>query len=123
MEKGITEGKSGSVRYWRGILLQENGTDETEVTDSPESVTHEEDAKKVSSNPVRAVPSVPSTSKEKILGMPVFDVISIWNKAGKPIIHLCRKNCFDLEKLLNSPDTSDEDLRRVREWLDNQSGV
>ena len=124
MERGITEGKSGNIRYWRGIGLSE-GQEENEGQEGqegrffPESPIREEIHRKVYGKSVCAVPSVPDAIKEKILSKPVSEVIAVWAKAGKPIIHLGPgRNCLDLEKFLGGPVT-EEDLKVVKGWVDS----
>ncbi|MBA7622310.1 hypothetical protein ES703_29685 [subsurface metagenome] len=133
MERGITEGKSGSVRYWRGITLVEGkeegqmGQEEKEgqlgreMTFPQESPIREEIQGKVPGNWSPAVPNVPDDVQENLLGMPVLKIVDIWTKAGKPIIHLGPgRNCLDLEKFLGGPAT-EEDLKAVREWMERKA--
>lgn len=72
MERGIGEGKSGSIRYWRGITLIEEGQlgqEEKvghlgqEMTFFQESPLREESLGKVPGNHSPAVPSVPPDAK------------------------------------------------------------
>ena len=74
MERGIGEGKSGSVRYWRGISLVEEGQlgqEEKEgqlgqkTTFFQESLLREESLREVPGNHSPAVPSVPSDTKKE----------------------------------------------------------
>jgi hypothetical protein len=60
-----------------------------------------------------------SNNGESILGMSFEEVLRIWVREGKPIIHLrAGENCFDLEKLLSCPDVMEEHLLGVKRWLD-----
>lgn len=64
MERGITEGKSGSVRYWRGIGLSEGqeekqGQGGQERRFSPENHIREEIHRKVLEKSASPVPDVP----------------------------------------------------------------
>jgi len=48
-------------------------------------------------------------------------VISIWEGAGKPIIHLGPgENCLDLEKLLSHRDINERHLTAISEWLEKR---
>jgi len=79
MERGITESKSMSIRYWRGIGLSE-GQEENEGQKGqkgqkgqerrffPESPIREEIQGKISGKSVCAVPSVPGNTKRGELG-------------------------------------------------------
>ena len=125
MERGITDGKSGSIRYWRGIGLsegqeQKEGHLGQEMTIFPENHIREKIHEKVQGKPVPAVPSVPEDVKENILGKPIPEVIVAWTKAGKPLIHLGPgRNCLDLENFLGGPAT-EEDLKAVRGWMERR---
>ncbi|MBA7637602.1 hypothetical protein ES703_45248 [subsurface metagenome] len=61
MERGITEGKSGSIRYWRGICLSEGqvGQEGQQVTIFPKNHIREEIQGKVTGKSIVAVPDVP----------------------------------------------------------------
>lgn len=55
------------------------------------------------------------------LGMTVEQALSIWEKAGKPIVHLGPgENCLDLEKLLSHRDIDERHQAAVREWLERR---
>ncbi|MBI4186288.1 MAG: DUF3854 domain-containing protein [Chloroflexi bacterium] len=55
------------------------------------------------------------------LGMTVEDALSIWQEAGRPIIHLGPgENCFDLERMLSSGAINERHLTTVREWLEER---
>jgi hypothetical protein len=55
------------------------------------------------------------------LGMTVGQVLSIWEEAGKPIIHLGPgENCFGLEKLLSHRDINERHLEAVKHWLEER---
>ena len=44
--------------------------------------------------------------------------IAIWDKQGRPVIHLdSRENCLDLAKLLEQSEIKPEHLLAIREWL------
>ena len=59
--------------------------------------------------------------RKKKLGMTVGQALSIWEEAGKPIIHLGPgENCFGLEKLLSHRDINERHLAAVREWLEER---
>jgi putative DNA primase/helicase len=69
MERGITEGKSGSIRYWRGIGLsegqeQKEGHLGQEMTIFPENHIREEIHRKVLGKSVCSVPNVPDNTSE-----------------------------------------------------------
>jgi hypothetical protein len=53
-----------------------------------------------------------------ILGMTLKQAIAIWERKGRPVIHLGPgENCLDLERLLRHPDVNQRHLAAVREWL------
>jgi len=53
------------------------------------------------------------------LGMTTEKVLAIWDKQGKPVIHLGpSENCHDLAKLLEQGDIKSEHLSAIREWLE-----
>jgi hypothetical protein len=53
--------------------------------------------------------------------MTVEQALSIWEEAGKPIIHLGPgENCLGLDKLLNHRDINERHLVAVREWLEER---
>jgi hypothetical protein len=55
------------------------------------------------------------------LGMTIGQALSIWEEAGKPIIHLGPgENCFGLEKLLSHRDINERHLAAVRQWLEER---
>jgi hypothetical protein len=55
------------------------------------------------------------------LGMTVGQALSIWEEAGKPIIHLGPgENCFGLEKLLSHRDINERHLEAVKHWLEER---
>ncbi len=55
------------------------------------------------------------------LGMTVEDALSIWQEAGRPIIHLGPgENCFDLERLLSNGEINERHMATVREWLEER---
>jgi hypothetical protein len=52
------------------------------------------------------------------LGMTIGQVLGIWEKEGKPIIHLGPgENCFDLEKLFSHRDINERHIAAVNTWL------
>ncbi len=52
------------------------------------------------------------------LGMTKEQAIAIWDKQGRPVIHLGPgENCQDLVKLLEQRDIKPEHLSAIREWL------
>jgi hypothetical protein len=54
------------------------------------------------------------------LGMPMQDVVKLWQSVGAPIIHLGPgENCEDLETLLSNHDISIKYIEAVRLWLTN----
>jgi len=58
----------------------------------------------------------------QLLGMTKEQAIAIWDKQGRPVIHLGPgENCFDLEKLLSNPDVLDRHLEAVRTWLEKRT--
>jgi P4 family phage/plasmid primase-like protien len=70
MERGISEGKSGSVRYWRGIGLLESQEGEEgqlgrEMTFFPENHVREKKQGKVLEKSVPTVPNVPNDIKNR----------------------------------------------------------
>ena len=77
MERGITEAKSGSIRYWRGIGLskeqEENaGQEGQEMTISPENHIREKIQEKVLGKSVCAVPNVPDKRGELAENIPDY---------------------------------------------------
>jgi len=55
------------------------------------------------------------------VGMTVGQALSIWEEAGKPIIHLGPgENCFGLEKLLSHRDINERHLEAVKHWLEER---
>jgi signal recognition particle GTPase len=53
--------------------------------------------------------------------MTVGQALSIWEEAGKPIIHLGPgENCFGLEKLLSHRDINERHLEAVKHWLEER---
>lgn len=90
MERGITEGKSMSVRYWRGIGLLEGqeGQEGQERPIFPENPIREEMHGRVLGKSVCAVPNVPNDTKTGELAKntpdypttacPVCDSIDYW---------------------------------------------
>ena len=58
---------------------------------------------------------------EEQLGMTIKEVLSIWEEAGKPVIHLgSGENCFDLEKLFGHRDINERHLVAVKQWLEER---
>jgi len=58
---------------------------------------------------------------EEKIGMTVEQALSIWEEAGKPVIHLGPgENCFGLDKLLSHRDINERHLVTVREWLEER---
>ncbi|MBM4341691.1 MAG: hypothetical protein FJ110_19370 [Deltaproteobacteria bacterium] len=56
------------------------------------------------------------------LGMSVEQAIDVWEKAGKPVIHLYPgENCFGLDTLLSRNDILPRHLLAVRDWLSEQT--
>lgn len=55
----------------------------------------------------------------QILGMAKEQAIAIWDKQGRPVIHLGpSENCDDLAKLLAHKNIKLEHLSAIREWLE-----
>jgi hypothetical protein len=53
------------------------------------------------------------------LGMTTEKAIAIWDKQGRPVIHLGPgENCSDLAKLLNQREVKTEHMSAIREWLE-----
>jgi hypothetical protein len=49
--------------------------------------------------------------------------IAIWDKQGRPVIHLGPgENCHDLAKLLEQRDIKPQHLAAIREWLEKREG-
>ncbi|MFC1902348.1 hypothetical protein ACFLX3_05445 [Chloroflexota bacterium] len=58
-----------------------------------------------------------------VLGMPVEEVIELWQSVGAPIVHLGPGvDCLDLGKLLSRRDVSTEHLEVVKAWLKEHRG-
>ena len=58
---------------------------------------------------------------EEKLGMTVSQALSIWEAAGKPIIHLGPgENCFDLTKLLSNCDINERHIAAIKQWLEER---
>ena len=52
------------------------------------------------------------------LGMTIEEALAIWDKQGRPIIHLGPgENCSDLTKLLKQGQIKPEHLSAIRGWL------
>jgi hypothetical protein len=48
-------------------------------------------------------------------------VISIWEEAGRPVIHLGPgENCFGLDKLLSHRDINERHLVAIKNWLEER---
>lgn len=59
--------------------------------------------------------------REITLGMPLQNVIKLWQLAGAPMIHMGPgENCEDLNTLLSDPDTSTKHIEVIRKWLVQQ---
>lgn len=59
--------------------------------------------------------------REISLGMPMQDVVKLWQSAGAPLIHLGpRENCEDLKTLLSDHDISIKHIEAIRLWLVQQ---
>ena len=57
------------------------------------------------------------------LGMTKEQAIAIWDKQGRPVIHLGPgENCYDLTKLLAQRDIKLEHLSAIKEWLEKHQG-
>lgn len=55
------------------------------------------------------------------VGMPVEQAIDIWEKAGKPVIHLYPgESCYGLDTLLSHTDILPRHLLAVKDWLSGQ---
>jgi len=53
-----------------------------------------------------------------LLGMSIEQALGIWTGKGKPVVHFgSGENCFDLERLLSSPNVKPEYLSAVKSWL------
>ena len=58
------------------------------------------------------------------LGMPLQDVVKLWQSAGAPLIHLGPgENCEDLKTLLSDPDISTKRIEAIRMWLVQQPKI
>ncbi len=58
---------------------------------------------------------------EEQLGMTIKQALSIWEEAGRPIIHLGPgENCFGLEKLLSHREINERHLAAVKNWLEER---
>ncbi|MDD5501697.1 MAG: DUF3854 domain-containing protein, partial [Candidatus Omnitrophica bacterium] len=56
---------------------------------------------------------------EAFFNMTREQVISIWEEAGRPIIHLGPgENCFGLDKLLSHRDINERHLFAIKDWLE-----
>ena len=149
IEKEITEGRTGKIRFWHGIKLQTESdnddkgdktlphlvTEVTRVTENPEKSLIKEKQKKFIENPVMSCHLVTNVTNDGIpdnpdgvnghrataesLGMTIEQAIAIWDKQGRPIIHLGPgENCHDLLKLLGRRDIKPEHLSAIKEWLE-----
>ena len=59
----------------------------------------------------------------QILEMTKEQAVAIWDKQGRPIIHLSPgENCLDLAKLLEQREIKPEHLSAIKEWLENWGG-
>jgi len=57
------------------------------------------------------------------LGMTKEQAIAIWDKQGRPVIHLGpSENCLNLMKLLQQTDIKPQHLLAIREWLEKHRG-
>ncbi len=57
------------------------------------------------------------------LGMSKDKVIAMWDKQGRPVIHLSHgQNCFDLAELLEQRDIELSHLSAVARWLEKHRG-
>ena len=54
-----------------------------------------------------------------ILGMPVGEVLKIWETNGKPVIYLGPgESCPGIDKLLSKPGVQERHIKAIRQWLD-----
>ncbi len=61
----------------------------------------------------------PDQSIQKILGMTIEQALAVWDRQGRPVIHLGPgENCLGLEKLLGRSDIKPQHLSAIREWLE-----
>ena len=57
------------------------------------------------------------------LGVGVGQALAIWDKQGRPVIHLGPgENCLDLAKLLAQRDVKPQHLSAIRHWLQKHQG-
>jgi len=57
---------------------------------------------------------------DPILGMPVSEVLKIWETEGKPVIHLGPgESCPGIDKLLSNNNVSERHLKVIREWVND----
>lgn len=135
-EKGIGEGVSGKVRYWKGITSPiTDATDATDATDFPGSYIREGLQEKV---PGKSVPNVASVAKqgsfesttisketlshyEKVLKAPIIKILECWKQEGRPVIHLAAgTNCEALAALLDLEGVKDEHLEGIKKWFEER---
>jgi putative DNA primase/helicase len=58
------------------------------------------------------------------LGMTKKEALAIWDREGRPLIHLGPGvNCLDLRKLLSREDTPPEHFKAVKTWLEKHIAV
>lgn len=56
---------------------------------------------------------------QKILGMTKGQALAIWDKQGRPIIHLgSGETCHDLAKLLEQREIKPEHLSAIKGWIE-----
>ena len=83
--------------------------------DTCDASTHTEDKK----DSKKSTKLSPDQSVQEILGMTKEQAIAIWDKQGRPVIHLgLGENCLDLAKLLAQRDIRPQHLSAIREWLE-----
>ena len=97
------------------VSQKEGPPNARDTCDRCDTSTHTED-KKDSKNAIK--PSL-DESIHQILEMTKEQAVSIWNKQGRPIIHLGPgENCLDLAKLLEQREIKPEHLSVIKEWLE-----
>ena len=92
---------------------KEGSTTNGRDTCDPSAYTEDKKDSKKSTEPS------PAQSIQQVLGMAIEQALIIWDKRGRPIIHLgLGENCLDLAKLLAQRDIRPEHLSAIRGWLE-----
>lgn len=66
--------------------------------------------------------STPGSDLEQVLGTTIEQALAIWDKQGRPVIHLgLGENCLDLAKLLGQRAIKQQHLSAIKEWLEQHS--